>query len=1517
MGDNMTQFSVYRNGQYSHKIVPIKAIMKKAIMFPYILELEVPPDVDLRINDEIQFTFGGKLQRFVCRSNNVGKIVAEHITYELNNYILMDTFSLQNYDTNISFADMSLDVLINTYLKQYFLDKVGYTLIDNSNSNALRDIDFSDVTLLQALQIIAETYEVEFEIDDATKTITIVKQTHDDKEAIPVYYGVTYEKANVNIDKSHIVTRIYPVGASENVGALDGYPYNALRPVAFNLSSGTITDSKLSFDIEEFCPNCELTYANYPVERVVDFPDISLNNTKGTISDITIYTEDTKQYGAIKPVEDLSAILTQSEADLIAKKCHLYLAKGLKSYDKINIKRIDVTNNLIVFNPKISDGTFITDDDVKSELIGGEFILVGYITQANYNAARQALISAAEDYLLEHNSPKITYTIQNLKINTSLDVGMKIAINDNRYDFNEVLRIQEFSYDLAHEYYTNIKLTSFMEAISISSVKLQKYMLKKINETDKKIYSTYSLAKTIENKHNLLINSNFYGDETEYLKIGSQDRNYVLEGMSAKVSKYYDNVATVYKVRFTWSDTRFAALSDGIYYNINEGTEILNITEDTYYKYIFIQLEDGKPDSGNNKLILSDDKDIVPPTGYKYYLFGIIAVHPDKDPEFATSYGFTYIDGNVVATGQIVADEIKVGIVKMPETTAEYSQPKRLLIYYGYPSGWRSETIGWSSNHLKLKAIDIAKNHDIVVFPDVWHVSHSDHEDTITMIRYMKQYNPNIEIFSYVELGDRSSDTQYSLEEIQIAIDNSYSMGYDGIFLDEFGFDYGVSRERMIAAVNMVHAKGMKIMANGWNNVYYFGSKEAYDTDDPYQYSKEYPLRLFPENIDDTTDPDNYIIQLPSFIKIYNGSFDGETARIYSQEIDNNFDNVFLTTGIANSTDGTANTVKIPKTVGDIKTAALNYTLYIQFVESTFDIDVSTLDPIPWDLENDYFLLESYPFDRHWESPYHARFRDTSTLFYRVNEIKESWGVFSAYKDAKLMSIATISEEEATNPELVKMLIDIIGWFAYGVGLEAAGLALIHYDELPYGLNLNFPKIWNVKDYKELSGYESNSTVDLGNDIERKSYTYNFAYGTITYEIDNIPNLYGDGDEGHLLHKLEVIDNVHKNADGTGKVIYKYLYDENNVYDENFVWSKNYVAYFKEHQYLMDILGGTDFTYINGGTITTGKIQGKYQTTVIDLDADLIDIGNGAVKLGKGVLTTGGNGLRITQTADTDDGLEIVYDRTGNNDLKTFLGKDGIRQIYSISVIDQIDDSYGLSIPVYIPQNTDGSETSTGKARIIVKAEKFRAYSKGAAITSATKTADTVYQWDGIGANTKTGTATDDPDPVTTSAGNHSHTGESGYAGGHSHSISDDVASYFTDTVEGHSHIYKRRIATVTATTSNHKHTISIDSGGEHSHLISAADIAACHYHDIQLSQFEHSHRVNISHGHSLIYGIYESSDTATITVKKGTNTLGSVTTGNSIDINNEAVNDGDVINITSSGLARVQVYIFVEFYLR
>jgi hypothetical protein len=305
-------------------------------------------------------------------------------------------------------------------------------------------------------------------------------------------------------------------------------------------------------------------------------------------------------------------------------------------------------------------------------------------------------------------------------------------------------------------------------------------------------------------------------------------------------------------------------------------------------------------------------------------------------------------------------------------------------------------------------------------------------------------------------------------------------------------------------------------------------------------------------------------------------------------------------------------------------------------------------------------------------------------------------------------------------------------------------------------------------------------------------------------------------------------------------------------------------------------------TYIDGGlvkakTITADKIQAgaitadKIQAGAITADKlvktlelvvdQKLTIPN-IIDLGYKALSDSTAGLRI------NNGKFEIQGQSS----KMLLSAQGIRQIYTLSMSDQIDANYSLAIPIYIPKNTDGTGVSSGTARIIVKAEKFRAYSN--AISAG-----------GSYSHTTTSSAGGSSTSTSSTEGGHMHGQSLGMTenGDHSHNI---TGSY-------------------TTTNGAHQHTpwAVMGVGGEHTHTISIAN----HTHSVNIGIPDHTHPIN--------FGIYESTNTATITVSKGTSSW-TVTTDNKLDVSNIDISDGEIINISADNLARVQAYIFVEYFL-
>jgi hypothetical protein len=133
--------------------------------------------------------------------------------------------------------------------------------------------------------------------------------------------------------------------------------------------------------------------------------------------------------------------------------------------------------------------------------------------------------------------------------------------------------------------------------------------------------------------------------------------------------------------------------------------------------------------------------------------------------------------------------------------------PKKLLIYYGYPSLFNgSENID--------EAVSLFNKYDIVVLGDglEWE-NHTEHENTIKLVKKSKAV-----FYGYLVAAQ-------PIEAAKRAIDAWAATGVQGVFLDEFGFDYIIpkiahsaeeARRHQKELLDYARSKGLMIAVNFW-----------------------------------------------------------------------------------------------------------------------------------------------------------------------------------------------------------------------------------------------------------------------------------------------------------------------------------------------------------------------------------------------------------------------------------------------------------------------------------------------------------------------------------------------------------------------------------------------------------------------------------------------------------------------------------------------------------------------------
>lgn len=130
-----------------------------------------------------------------------------------------------------------------------------------------------------------------------------------------------------------------------------------------------------------------------------------------------------------------------------------------------------------------------------------------------------------------------------------------------------------------------------------------------------------------------------------------------------------------------------------------------------------------------------------------------------------------------------------------------------LLIYYGYPISYKG------INTTAGVIADIAARYKYWVVGDTYgDPLHESYADTTTIIAGVRALG--VIVYGYVPIGQNTSNL--TITQIRTKIDQWSNLGVDGIFLDEFGFDYANTRTRQIDCVNYVHGKGLPYCANAW-----------------------------------------------------------------------------------------------------------------------------------------------------------------------------------------------------------------------------------------------------------------------------------------------------------------------------------------------------------------------------------------------------------------------------------------------------------------------------------------------------------------------------------------------------------------------------------------------------------------------------------------------------------------------------------------------------------------------------
>lgn len=168
-----------------------------------------------------------------------------------------------------------------------------------------------------------------------------------------------------------------------------------------------------------------------------------------------------------------------------------------------------------------------------------------------------------------------------------------------------------------------------------------------------------------------------------------------------------------------------------------------------------------------NKVYLSNDKDFIDNIVYK---------HIENKSNYSTKPDITSL-------------EKKQGKLQMK------------LIPFVYNSLHKLENIDDTEHSSK-----VLKRFEYLVCAEPGRLDESD----LIVISNIKE---KVKIFGYVNMG---GEPLMDINKIKSEIDNIKENSWYGVFIDQFGFDFGETRERQNIILNYAHSKGLKCFVNSW-----------------------------------------------------------------------------------------------------------------------------------------------------------------------------------------------------------------------------------------------------------------------------------------------------------------------------------------------------------------------------------------------------------------------------------------------------------------------------------------------------------------------------------------------------------------------------------------------------------------------------------------------------------------------------------------------------------------------------
>ncbi len=639
------KINIFRKGEQINSLHLNSSNYAKALMDDHTLTLEFRSSVivDIQIGDYL--TYKDELMTVntepECANEGVFNYV---ITFQGLRHTLQQW--LYRYEDALYF-DFFGTAAEQLSLYITFLNSIdaGWTFEDLSGSDVTTNITFDKLDLFSALNLIAESYQIEWRL--VGKHISIGKNIGENR-SLTLSYGMgkgLYNLRRISVINSRIVTRAFAMGGSQNLP--EGYTKKQLTLPGFIDDP----DAKERFGIREGVIEDETIFPN----RTAAVTDIGQIN-EGT----WIVADDSLDF-------DLQVqFIDGTEPKIVFKS-------GALSGQEFKILGYNHDRKEIRYEAnKDSNGALIPRESYKAA-VDDQYTLVGIrMPQSYVDAALTALEEKRAEYLASNKAPRVVYELSidvlNLKrLNTEIFEGDKLTIIDERMGINEIIRVNSISYPGHFPYVLENGMQFTAEVGNEMTYTRTEKIEKDIKDTSKEV--TQVSRESIENdRRNVVALQEFMG------KVFDPDGNLqeplikAIVGFFGTESMLYDLDGVTYVVNVGGDPNAFSISGGQLIHKAYEIEGLgyvwdlsgLAVTGLDPLKSYYLSARCSKT-ALTGEWVLSETQ--IPTegeVGYWHFNLGVLSSVIEGERTLLSTMGYTIISGGNIVTDSITAYQINV-----------------------------------------------------------------------------------------------------------------------------------------------------------------------------------------------------------------------------------------------------------------------------------------------------------------------------------------------------------------------------------------------------------------------------------------------------------------------------------------------------------------------------------------------------------------------------------------------------------------------------------------------------------------------------------------------------------------------------------------------------------------------------------------------------------------------------------------------------------------------------------------